>query len=142
MIFGGSSVVFDLHSTSQNVRDGEDASLHCGLSRPNNTHYNISWLMAGVSIKNESRRFVIISITYPNQKSSLDYAHGITPKRVMRGGVRLCDLALGLHSFKGISQRWQVVSNTMFDLTSPGVKPSHTDPIETCLAVIAEELER
>ena len=46
----------------------------------------------------------------------------MTPKHVTSGEARLRGLALGQHSSKETSQRWQAVGDTVFDLTGPGIE--------------------
>ena len=48
---------------------------------------------------------------------------GCTPKRVTSGGIHLCGLALGQHSYEETSQRCRAVGDTVSDLTKPGIEP-------------------
>ena len=57
-------------------------------------------------------------------KSSLYPTRIITPKRVTSGGAHLRGLAPGQCSSGKTSQRWQVVGDTVSDLTGPGIEPT------------------
>ena len=46
---------------------------------------------------------------------------GITSKRVTRGGIRLCDLALGQCSSAETSQRWRAVGDTEVKKSAGGI---------------------
>ena len=49
-------VIFDPQPLSQDIRDGESASLRCGMAS-NAQRYRISWLFAGNPVRDDHRRY-------------------------------------------------------------------------------------
>ena len=65
----------------------------------------------------------------PFEKKNLYYTRDITPKRVTSGGAHLRGIAPGQHSSEKTLQQWQIVNDSVIDLTKLEIEPRPPAPI-------------